>query len=144
MQFGPQFPNLRLKWLQGPQNFWCLEVLPTNEKSEVLTTNENGLSEATTASEVKSDLRFGICGPNCICNHVCLGCLGLFWTNLRRRLRQLASTRPVGFAAGKNWQNDNQLCSSTIAVGFLIMSPACMMGGRGVQKQESNSYVIGS
>ena len=49
----------------------------SKKKSEVLTTNENGLSEASTASEVKSDLRFAIVDPNCICNHVCYGCLGL-------------------------------------------------------------------
>ena len=36
-------------------------------------------SEATTASEVKFDLRFEICGPNHICNHVCFGCLGFLW-----------------------------------------------------------------
>ena len=38
-------------------------------------------SEATTASktalEVRFDIRFGIYGPNFICYHVCLGCLGL-------------------------------------------------------------------
>ena len=30
-----------------------------------------------TASELKFYLRFDICGPNCKCNHVCLGHLGL-------------------------------------------------------------------
>ena len=35
-----------------------------------------------TASEVKSDLRFGIYGPKFICYHVCLGSLGLFWSFL--------------------------------------------------------------
>ena len=49
-------------------------------------------SEATTYSlqtalELKFHLRFGICGQNCICNHVCLGCLGLLW-NFQRRLRK--------------------------------------------------------
>ena len=40
-------------------------------------------SEATTASktasEVRSDLRFGIYSPNSICYHVCLESLDLFW-----------------------------------------------------------------
>ena len=48
------------------------------------------------ASDLKFHLRFGICGPNCIWNHVCLGCLGLLWKFQRRRRRlrrQLASTR---------------------------------------------------
>ena len=48
------------------------------KKSEVLTTNKNGLSEATTASEVKSDLIFGIYGSNFICYHICFDRLGLF------------------------------------------------------------------
>ena len=43
------------------------------------------------ASEIRPDLRFGICGSNCIRNHVCLDCLGLLWTN-HRRLRKKAET----------------------------------------------------
>ena len=39
------------------------------------------------ASELKFDLRFGICGLNCMCNHVCLGCLGLLW-KFQRRLKK--------------------------------------------------------
>ena len=64
-------------------------------------------SEATTASEVKSDLRFGIYGSKFICYHICLDSLGQFWPffELRekkeRKKDESASTRPVGFAAGK-------------------------------------------
>ena len=50
-----------------------------------------GLYSLQTASEVRSDLRFEICGPNCICNHVCLGCLGLW--KFQRRLRKM--NRPL-------------------------------------------------
>ena len=60
----------------------------SKKKSEVLTTSKNGLSEATTASEVQSDLRFGICGPNCICNHICLDSLGLFSLNFVRKKKK--------------------------------------------------------
>ena len=38
-----------------------------------------GHYDLQTASEVRSDLRFGIYGPNFICYHVCLDSLGLFW-----------------------------------------------------------------
>ena len=41
-----------------------------------------------TASEVRFDLRFGICGPNCICNHVCFGCLGLFLDKSQNKIKK--------------------------------------------------------
>ena len=61
-----------------------------------------------TASEVRSDLRFEIYGPNYIlCYHVCLDCFGPFWTKWRKERRKkeertkFASTRVVVFAATK-------------------------------------------
>ena len=44
--------------------------------------------------QMASEVRFGICGPNCICNHVCFGCLGLCSFVARKKIK-IKMNRPL-------------------------------------------------
>ena len=70
---GQIWPQIWNQWPQLP-TYPCAYCLYGMGPFDSL----RGHHSPQTASEVKSDLRFGICGPNFICNHVCLGCWGLF------------------------------------------------------------------
>ena len=60
------------------------------------------------APQVRSDLRFEIYDQIYICHHVCYGCLVCWETKIKKD--ELASTRPVSFAAGKkNKREENSL-----------------------------------
>ena len=56
-------------------HFLCCSPIDGSSSSSPQRTNRGHYS-LQTASKVKFDLRFGICGPNCICYHVCLDCFG--------------------------------------------------------------------
>ena len=71
--FGDTLENLRnfgeiVSFLRKSFHSILTRLRTSKKKSEVLTTNKNGLSEATTASEVKYVLRFQISDLNYICN----------------------------------------------------------------------------
>ena len=81
--WGQIWPQIWNQWPQLPTYpcAYCLHVLgPLWGPFGGL----RGHYSLQTASKLKFYLGFGICGPNCICNHVFLGCLGLLWENERR------------------------------------------------------------
>ena len=65
------------------------------------------------ASQLKFYLRFGICGPNCICNHDCYGCLGLH-SFVARRLRKKAETDNYYTCVALRAAGKNGLLASTL------------------------------
>ena len=59
----------------------------------MFSSNKNeAMTVLQTASEVRTDLRFEIYGPNYICYHVCLDCFDPLWTKWRKEERKKEPT----------------------------------------------------
>ena len=91
--------DLQLTW--GKRRIW---ELPSIGDEQIM--RFWGHCGLQTASEVWSDLRFEIYGPNYIC-YIFLGWFDPFWIKWqkeeRKKERTFTSTRVVGFAATKTW-----------------------------------------
>ena len=70
-----------------------------------LTTNKKFDFGLQMTSEVRFDLRFGICGPNCICNYVCFGCLGLFLDKSQNKIKK-EQTHNLRSASRRRWKKE--------------------------------------
>ena len=104
-RFGPNRPAADMRELEDLIFWWFMRMFGDFLRLSADFRDQYNLQ---TASEVRSDLRFEICGPNVIWYHLCFACLGLCsFVEEKKKIKkdESASTRPAGFAAGKNgWQ----------------------------------------